>query len=375
MAHFLINGFSAKMGGGKAIFEAYLSASASRNDPNVYFVITPNEAHYRSWNNDRIHVLPISPIFQKPFMLPLFYGYLVGRIVKTNRIDAALNFGDIVLPVNVPQVYFFDWSYAVYPDSIAWARMNWTSYLQRRLKYRIIKFTLKYATLTIAQTSTMAERLKTLYGLERVVTVPTPVTLASSQQNPPRDFGLPRNRTLLLCLANYAPHKNLEILTPLARLLRERGFDFTIVTTLDPDRSQAARKLLAAIEQEHLGDYLINVGHVDPVYVPALFDECHALLLPTLLESYGLPFVEAMFYGRSIITSDFDFTRDVCREAAFYFDPLDVKSIADAIVQAFADEARRQEKIALGKKLVSEINDWQGAFRQYQDCLQEVLQS
>lgn len=377
MAHILINGFSAKAGGGKVIFEDYLSClvEASRHDPNDYFVITPDEEIYRPWNNQRVRILSIPRIYRESYFLPFFYVYLLNRIVKANRIDAVFNFGDIVLPVNAPQVYFFDWSYAVYPDSVAWTRMNRVSYLQRRLKYHIIRFALKYATLTIAQTPTMAERLKTLYGLERVVTVPTPVTLASTHQNAPRDFGLPTSRILLLCLANYAPHKNLEILTPLARLLRERDLDFTIVTTLDPDRSKAARKLLAAIEQEHLADYLINVGYVDPAYVPALFDQCHALLLPTLLESYGLPFVEAMFYERTIITSDFDFTRDVCREAAFYFDPLDVKSIADAISQAFADEARRQKKIALGKKLVSEINDWQGAFRQYQDCLQQVLQS
>jgi glycosyltransferase involved in cell wall biosynthesis len=91
-----------------------------------------------------------------------------------------------------------------------------------------------------------------------------------------------------------------------------------------------------------------------------------------LLESYGLPFVEAMFNKKTIITSDFDFTWDVCGEAAYYFDPLDEGSIYKAICAAFADESARQERISLGFKIASELNDWPNAFQEYQDCLRKA---
>lgn len=329
MANYLINGFSAKTGGGKAIFEDYLSflTAASRDDQNTYFVITPNEAQYRSWNSEEIHILPVSSVYQKPIFLPLFYFFIVHRIVRLNQIDAVLNFGDVILPIHVPQVYFFDWAYAVYPESIVWKRMKLTDYFRRWAKYHIVRHTLRFATIVIAQTPTMVERLKRLYGLRKVVLVRSPVTRASMGKKVPRDFGLPAERKLLLCLANPAPHKNLEILLPLARIMKQRNDKVTVVTTLDPVRSNAAQALLTAVEKERLGEYIVNVGHVNPLHVPALFEQCHALLLPTLLESYGLPFAEAMFNQRTIITSDFDFTRDVCGEAAYYFDPLDEESI------------------------------------------------
>lgn len=390
MANILINGFHAKMGGGKAIFEDCLSflAEASQNDPDDYFVMTPNEAQYRSWNGKKIHILRIPPIYQKLLFLPLFYVYVVPHIVRTNRVDAVLNFGDIVLPVSVPQVYLFDWAYAVYPESIVWARMDRASYVRRRVKYYVVRFTLRFATIVVAQTPTMVKRLKSLYGLKRVVLIRSPMpstelrprTLASMKKTVPKDFGLPADRRLLLCLATYAPHKNLEILLPLARLMKQKNAEpstelrprFTIVTTLNLSQSNAARNLMATVEREHLNDYVVNVGHVDPQHIPALFEQCNALLLPTLLESYGLPFVEAMFNKRTIITSDFDFTRDVCREAAYYFDPLDEESIYRAICAAFADESARQEKIKLGFKMASDLNDWPNAFREYQDCLREA---
>lgn len=359
MANILINGFSAKMGGGKAIFEDYLSflAEASQNDPDDYFVMTPNDALYRAWAGEKIHILPIPPIYQKLLFLPLFYLYKVPRIIRTHRIDAVLNFGDIILPVRVPQVYLFDWAYAVYPESIVWAKMDRASYIRRWVKYYIVRFTLRFATIVVAQTPTMVNRLKSLYGLKRVVLVRSPITLASTKKTVPKDFGLPTERRLLLCLATYAPHKNLEILLPLARLMKQRNAPFTIVTTLDLARSNAARNLMTTVERKHLDDYIVNVGHVDPMYIPALFGQCDALLLPTLLESYGLPFVEAMFNKRTVITSDFDFTRDVCGEAAYYFDPLDEESIYRAICAAFADESVRQEKIKLGFKIASDLND------------------
>ena len=374
MANILINGFSAKMGGGKAIFEDYLYhlADASQNDPDDYFVITPNDKLYSAWNSKKMHVLRIPRLYWELMFLPLFYLYVIPHIVRTYRIDVVFNLADIILPVSVPQVYFFDWAYAVYPESIVWARMGLADYVRRRVKYYAFRFTLKFATIVIAQTPTMLNRLKSIYGLKRVVLVRSPVTLVNTTTKVDRDFGLPAERRLLLCLANYGPNKNIEILVPLARLMKRKKVEFTIVTTLDPAHGNAVQDLLAAVEKEQLNDYVVNVGRVDRPHLSALFEQCHALLLPTLLESYGLPFVEAMFNKRTIITSDFDFTRDVCGEAAYYFDPLDEESIYRAIGTAFADESARQEKITLGFKIASDLNDWASAFREYQDCLRKA---
>jgi len=374
MANILINGFSAKSGGGKAIFEDYLSslAEASQNNTDDYFILTPDGALYSTWSGKNIHILRISPIYKKLLFVSLFYLQVVPNIVKRKRIDAVFNFGDIVLPVNVPQVYFFDWSYFVYPNSIVWKKMDLASYIQRRVKFYVIKFTLKFATVVIAQTPTMVNRLKRLYGLKRVVLIRSPITVASMEKTVPNDFGLPTGKIILLCLANYAPHKNLEILVPLARLMKQRRGKFIIVTTLDPVRSNAVRNLLATVDKERLNDYVLNVGHVEPSHILGLLKQCHALLLPTLLESYGLPFVEAMFSKRTIITSDFDFTRDVCGEAAYYFDPLDAESIYKTIYAAFTDKSSRQVKIRLGSKIASNLNDWLIVFQKYQDCLKKA---
>jgi glycosyltransferase involved in cell wall biosynthesis len=54
------------------------------------------------------------------------------------------------------------------------------------------------------------------------------------------------------------------------------------------------------------------------------------------VESYGLVYVEAMEVSRTILTSDRDFARWLCGDAAQYFDPLDPVAAADAIERVLA---------------------------------------
>ena len=47
------------------------------------------------------------------------------------------------------------------------------------------------------------------------------------------------------------------------------------------------------------------------------------LVFPSLYEGFGLPPLEAMAYGCPVAASDRGSLREVCGDAAVYFDPLD----------------------------------------------------
>ncbi len=376
MARILVNGFSAKAGGGRAIFRNYLALLVDRapTHGDHYLVLSaiPGEDRELVRQCSHVIVVEVPTLFRFPIMLPLFYFWWLDRMIRRNRIQAVLNFADIILPVRAAQVYFFDWSYAVYPESEVWARMTWLDRWVRRIKLALIRATWRHATIIIAQTETMARRLRELYGLRRVEVIASPVTLESLRPAEGTSFALPPTKPRLLCLANYAPHKNVEVFLPLARRLRSYHQGFVIVTTLDPCLGPVADLLRQAAE-EGLTEHWVNIGRIEPSAVPALFAQCQALLLPTLLESYGLPFVEAMQHGVTILTSDFDFSRDVCGEAAFYFDPMDAVSIHQTLVEAFSDEAERRRRIECGFQRVRQLPDWPTAFSFYQECIDKVL--
>ena len=62
-----------------------------------------------------------------------------------------------------------------------------------------------------------------------------------------------------------------------------------------------------------------------------------ALVMPSKLESFGIPYYEAMAIGCPVIAADFDFAREACGEAGFYANPDDGREFAhyvDTLVNA-----------------------------------------
>ena len=175
---------------------------------------------------------------------------------------------------------------------------------------------LNYVDVVIAQTKTMKMRLTHLYKLKKIVIIPNAVSLENVNLLKKIIFNLPSGIKLLF-LTHYYPHKNLEILIPLSVEIKKRGLKFKIITTVDASQHSGAGKFINDIDKYNLENVVYNIGKVDMNHVPYLYQQCDALLMPTLLESYGLPYIEAMQNRKSIFTSDYDFARDVCKSAAF----------------------------------------------------------
>jgi glycosyltransferase involved in cell wall biosynthesis len=90
------------------------------------------------------------------------------------------------------------------------------------------------------------------------------------------------------------------------------------------------------------------------------YTACHALCLPTLLESFTATYVEAMHFRRPILTSDLDFAHAVCGDAALYFDPWSPESIRSAIERLRVDSALADDLVARGSaRLARLFRSWE----------------
>lgn len=374
MANILINGLKAKAGGGKSIFDNYLELIRKNPDGNVYYVLIPDKLKYEETENGHLNIIEIPSIFKFNILFPVLYASIFPKLLRKYKIDAIFNLGDVIIPSTVPQVYLFQWAYAVYPETSVWGRMNLISYLTRWTKVKLIKKDIHLPRLIIAQTENIKQRLISLYNLENVVIIPNAVSLENIEIDSRKNFDLPQDKIKLVYVANWAEHKNIEILIPLAQRISSRELPYCIVVTIEPGHKKEAKEFLKQVHHLNLKNTIINVGRVPGHDIGSLYRQCDALLMPTLLESYGLPFVESLYHSKTILTSDLDFAHDVCGEAAFYFNPEDPDDILRTIIEASQNKSLREEKIRLGKRRLSDLLTWEQVFEKYQRLLQETIE-
>ena len=66
-----------------------------------------------------------------------------------------------------------------------------------------------------------------------------------------------------------------------------------------------------------------------------------AFVYPSLIEGFGIPQLEAMYYGCPVIASDVPSMREIAADGALYFDPSSPDSLAEKLDQVLADSELR----------------------------------
>jgi glycosyltransferase involved in cell wall biosynthesis len=295
----------------------------------------------------------------------------LARTVAASGAEACLTLGDLG-PRRLPcrHVIFLHNPLFVYSAEDLAGDDDWSS-VKRRYLIREFERSLDGASAVVVQTPVMRRRLRERYGVaeSRTRVIPQPVpghvspTTAVPGHSPLAKCSKP---VRLLFLAAHYPHKNHRILGDVARELRSRGLDRTthIFVTLGGQAPPALRAMLEAS-----ADVVTDLGRLGPRAVPEALADATALFLPTLVESYGLIYLEAMACRRPILTSDRDFARWMCGDTGLYFDPLDARSIVDAIA-ALPGFARDSDLGArAGARLEGFPRDWQTVAASFLDAL------
>jgi len=373
MAVIFINGLNSKVGGGKSILKNYLTLlNKYSSDSSQFVVLVPDYDEYACFSTDTIKVIRLPIYLDFSVLYPLVYDFYINYLLKLYNVEVVLNFADIPVKTKISQVFLFDWPYAVYPDSIVWRRMDTKSYLTRKLKLWHFKKNLRFIDVLCAQTVAMQNRLQMIYGCESIEIVPNAVSIDNFVPKLDEGFYLP-DGIRLLYLTHYYPHKNLEIFIPVAKQIKRQGLDFKIIVTISERQHVNAKKFLYQVRKQGLEDVIVNVGPVPMTNVPRLYKCCHALLMPTLLESFSGTYVEAMFHQLPIFTSDIDFARAVCGEAAMYFDPFDEIQIVELLKLVFSDDSVKEGLILRGNTVLGEQKSWEAVFFSINDIIYQQL--
>lgn len=163
-------------------------------------------------------------------------------------------------------------------------------------------------------------------------------------------FGDEKSRPpYLLAVSNVGYNKNYETLIQ-AFAIASRTLDVNVGLIIAGERGPKKYfdRLLRHAQAMGISSRVHFLGGVGYGQMPALYAGARALVYPSLVESFGLPPLEAMVYGLPVAASRIDPIMEVCNEAVLYFDPHSSEEMARVIVQVVSDDRLRATLIEKG---------------------------
>ncbi|WP_234736813.1 glycosyltransferase family 4 protein [Tellurirhabdus bombi] len=162
------------------------------------------------------------------------------------------------------------------------------------------------------------------------------------------------------------PKKNLHTLLPLL----EAFPDWKLVLA-GVDQHPYAAHLRDQASQLDLSERLEMPGAVSEATKQWLYQQCGALLFPSLSEGFGLPVVEAMHFGKPVFLSRLTSLPEIGGKDAYYFNSFEPEDMAETIYDGLSDFAANPFRAARLRQRAAQFS-WEEAARAYWALYSEI---
>jgi glycosyltransferase involved in cell wall biosynthesis len=144
-------------------------------------------------------------------------------------------------------------------------------------------------------------------------------------------------RPYVLALGTMSERKNLAVLEPAARALRERGIDLVVAGS---DRTYLRASPV----------HLRRLGYVAEEHLSGLYAGARALAMPSLYEGFGLPCLEAMACGTPVVAAASGALPETVGDAGLLVEARDGDAFAAALVTVACDQDVAQGLAESGRR-------------------------
>jgi glycosyltransferase involved in cell wall biosynthesis len=160
----------------------------------------------------------------------------------------------------------------------------------------------------------------------------------------------------LLYAGVWRSHKNLaRLIEAFSTLKKEKGLNLQLVITGKPDPYYPEVK--NTVKKLNLQEDVIFTGLVEEEELLHLYNAAHIFVFPSLYEGFGLPPLEAMRCGTPVVASDISSIPEICgRENAVFFNPYNIKDIAEKIELVYKDPDLQAKLVTEGIQYSSKFS-------------------
>ena len=231
---------------------------------------------------------------------------------------------------------------------------NFGEFIGREL---VFQNTLTRAFIVMVDSEELADKINSRYGVDRdrIVTMPfspSPFlkeTQVSDSANILKLYKL--DYGYFFYPAQFWAHKNHFRIIEAVKLLRQEDIQCRVVFV---GRDKGNYDFLDRLIRGYgLSKHIKSLGLIPAEHMRALYENCHAVIMPTYFGSTNLPPLEAWFLGKPLIYSKL--FSEQAGNAAILINPDDESSIADAM-KSMLDESISKKYIKNGYERVKQIS-------------------
>ncbi|NOT64028.1 MAG: glycosyltransferase [Acidobacteria bacterium] len=288
----------------------------------------------------------------------------------------------------MPQILFSrnELYYSDYFRRDLWQRRAWRMLAEHELKAWLAGRSLGAASHHVVPTAAMSAHLRKAgvlsdaiavlpFGFDPEIFTQSKEPLAAEQlaklQSTP-------TASKILYVSHYNYFRNFETLLRALPLIKEkigRPVQLVLTTELRRDGNYGgydATRDVELIERLKLTDDLVMLGAVAYRQLHEVYRACDLFACPSYAESFGHPLLEAMANDLPVIAANLPVHREICQNAATYFDVFDETELAIRVAEVLKDEPLRKRLVEAGRQRVKEFS-WDAHVEGLMQLMDEVL--
>ena len=175
-------------------------------------------------------------------------------------------------------------------------------------------------------------------------------------------------KKFFLIIGRHNPHKNLRRVIKAFAYSKINDYKLIFVGPFDKRHTPILLKL---IDKHNIRHLCVWKGWIDDDEKLSLLNECHALIIASLWEGFGLPALEAMACGTPVIASDRGALREVMGNYGYFINPFNIQSIACAMNAVINDKKCFEKALQEGPSRAESFN-WLDTARTIEKIIQEI---
>jgi len=297
-------------------------------------------------NNDKLEIIDAPSITNNLITRFFWLQFYFGHWLNNNKCDVVYNFNNLAGKLSVPQVVFMQQSLYFSKEAINSYFISSNVPLIRRIRMLLEPFLMKMffkisannCKKVIVQTETMKEWVYNKLNIPEdkiIVILPEiPIFINSEKEAKNKLFKKINSSTKnWLYVGNIAPFKNLKLIYEVAKIAESKNVNwkFHIVTSGK------------SVPYHH--PLIKYYKYMNREILKEIYLRADALIMPSLVETVGLPMLEAMSIGIPVVAADRSYAHEICGDSALYFNPYCSSELFQCLLELNNNLILRQQLI------------------------------